>query len=312
MKPFEVFVKTMKFCWLKLACKAANFVISILTFLLLVMLIGTRVGGAGLAVCIILWVLLIRVTDFLINKYFGYLIRAGHIAVVVKAFTAGELPTDQFAYATETVKRRFAVTNVFFVIDRLVDRAVRQIQRMVNTVGILIAKLPGGKQIMQFVNLFIEVAFGSVDECVLGWVFYKEELGAFHGACDGIVLFFQNFKALMLRALKTTAIIMGVMALIVIVPVLIAFGSNDILAIVITLYVTVALCNMIKVSFIDSYIFIAMMGRYLELATEQVPSISLYDKCCKWSNKFRELVSKRNEEGAAAPAYAYINNNENQ
>ena len=308
MKPLEIFTKTMKFCWLKLAIGAANLVISIITFLILVVLIGSNIGGGAFAVCVIIWLGLVRVTSFIINKYIGYLIRVGHISVVVKALTEGELPENQIQYGVDVVKRRFAVANVFFIIDRLVAGAVRQIQRVVNTIGRLIENLPGGKQIVSFINFFVEIAFGSVDDCVLGWVLYREELGAFHGACDGVVLFFQNFKALMLRALKTTFIAVGCMLVIVLIPTLIAAGVGDAMAIIITLFISYYICHIFKKAFLDSYIFIAMMTRYMELATQQEPAVDMYGKCEKWSGKFREIVGKKNEEASGAYAAVPVQN----
>jgi hypothetical protein len=58
------------------------------------------------------------------------LIKAGHIAVITEAVTTGKVPKNQVAYGKERVKERFVTANVYFLIDKLVGAAVRQIQRI--------------------------------------------------------------------------------------------------------------------------------------------------------------------------------------
>ena len=67
--------------------------------------------------------------------YIGYLLKAGHIAVVTHLVKTGSLPENQFAYGKEVVKEKFATAAAYFAVDRLVSGAVRQINGTLNIVG---------------------------------------------------------------------------------------------------------------------------------------------------------------------------------
>ncbi|MCM1553860.1 MAG: hypothetical protein NC092_14425, partial [Butyrivibrio sp.] len=74
--------------------------------------------------------------------YLGYLLKAGHIAVVTALVTKGSLPEDSFAYGIETVKKKFATAAAYFAVDRLVSGAVNQINNGLDIVGNVLGKLP--------------------------------------------------------------------------------------------------------------------------------------------------------------------------
>lgn len=72
--------------------------------------------------------------------YIGYLLKAGHIAVVTHLVKTGSLPENQFAYGKEVVKEKFATAAAYFAVDRLVSGAVRQINGTLNIVGSFLEK----------------------------------------------------------------------------------------------------------------------------------------------------------------------------
>eukprot|EP01035_Chromulina_nebulosa_P055295 gene55295-75786_t len=59
---------------------------------------------------------------FFLREYILYIVKAGHIAVLVELLEGGTIPQGQgqIAYASEIVRQRFAETNVLFGIDLLV------------------------------------------------------------------------------------------------------------------------------------------------------------------------------------------------
>jgi len=322
MKPGQIFSKTLPFVWAKLLLGLATVLISVVILAVLLgiaYLIGS--GGVGL-VMIIIWVSVTGFVNFLLNHYFGYLVKAGHIAVITEAVVTGKVPDNQVNYGKEKVKERFVSSNVYFVIDKLVSRAVSQIQRKVEQLfGGLMGNIPGMNMVTNVVKLFIGISLGYIDECCLGYTFFKKEQGAFKSAADGVVIYAQNSKKLLRDAAKTTLIVVGL----VVVVTLVAFalfggvaylvrenviGSHSIVgneiigAIAFLLAAFVAW--VIKKSFVDSYILVNMMVSYMEVAPTTELKVDIYNKLCGWSSKFKELFTKgqqeKNPEPTSAPA----------
>lgn len=128
MKAKDVYLKTMKFVWLKLALGGAIFLFAFLTMFLFIWL-GSLGGGSGIVMALTIWMILVGAVYGLVQRYIGYLINAGHVAMVTTAVTTGSLPKNQIEAAKTMVKERFLTTNVYFVVDRLVSGAVSQLQK---------------------------------------------------------------------------------------------------------------------------------------------------------------------------------------
>ncbi|TIV05161.1 MAG: hypothetical protein E5V94_14365, partial [Mesorhizobium sp.] len=64
-----------------------------------------------------------------IREYILYVLKAGHIAVMVHLIDGHDVPDGQgqIAYAKEVVSQRFAGANILFVVDQLVKGAIRAI-----------------------------------------------------------------------------------------------------------------------------------------------------------------------------------------
>lgn len=309
MKAKDIYLGTMKFVWLKLGIGAAVTVASVI-LLALCMLIGSAFGGVGLYILFIVWVVLTELIYKVIMYYFGYMIKAGHVAVIASAVTTGTLPENQFEYGKQMVKSRFAASNVYFVVDRLVSGAVRQLQKVVGKIGGALDAVPGMSQITNILQTFIGIALGYVDECCLGYCFLKKEQSAFQASCDGVVIYFQNAKKLLKDAAVTTlVVILGTFAAWVIPFALVAVifraaGWNMVAGVILALIIAIV----IKSAFIDSWMLVKMMVSYMEVAPSTQITFDLYDKLCGLSSKFKELFGKAKAEGpmqiAPAPAMA--------
>ncbi|MCM1538586.1 MAG: zinc ribbon domain-containing protein [bacterium] len=309
MKAKDIYLGTMKFVWLKLGIGAAVTVASVI-LLALCMLIGSAFGGVGLYILFIVWVVLTELIYKVIMYYFGYMIKAGHVAVIASAVTTGALPENQFEYGKQMVKSRFAASNVYFVVDRLVSGAVRQLQKVVGKIGGALDAVPGMSQVTNILQTFIGIALGYVDECCLGYCFLKKEQSAFQASCDGVVIYFQNAKKLLKDAAVTTlVVILGTFAAWVIPFALVAVifraaGWNMVAGVILALIIAIV----IKSAFIDSWMLVKMMVSYMEVAPSTQITFDLYDKLCGLSSKFKELFGKAKAEGpmqiAPAPAMA--------
>ena len=309
MKAKDIYLGTMKFVWLKLGIGAAVTVASII-LLALFMLIGSAFGGVGLYILFLIWAVLTDIIYKVVMHYFGYMIKAGHVAVIASAVTTGRLPENQFEYGKQMVKSRFAASNVYFVVDKLVAGAVRQLQKVVGKIGGALDAVPGMAQITDILQTFIGIALGYVDECCLGYCFLKKEQSAFQASCDGVVIYFQNAKRLLKDAAVTTLIVViGTFAAWVIPFALIAVifnaaGWNMVAGVILALIIAIV----IKAAFIDSWMLVKMMVSYMEVAPSTQITFDLYDKLCGLSSKFKELFGKAKAEGpmniSPAPAMA--------
>ena len=128
MKARDVYFKTMKFVWLKLALGAAVILFSII-LLAICLGLGSLGQGGGMVIGFWIWLIIVAAVSGIVNHYIGYMIKAGHVAMVTTAVTTGQIPDNQFEVAKNMVKERFATANVYFVVDRLVSGAVSQLQK---------------------------------------------------------------------------------------------------------------------------------------------------------------------------------------
>lgn len=301
MKAGTIFVKTMKFVWMRLALGMVVVGASVLLFAIIAgisVLVGAEaVNVPGLAI----WFILTAIIYGLVMNYAGYMLKAAHVAVVSKVVVDGSVPENMIEAGKTMVMNRFGATNAYLVLDRLISGAVRELQKTVGKVGNIFGEIPGISTAVEFLQTFIGIALGYIDECCLGYTFYKEGEGAFKAGCDGVVIYFQNIKGLLKSALLTTVMVMGMVFLTWLVPFVVlalifaALGWGWIGAAFLSIIVSMAL----KYAFVDSFIMIRTMKAYMEVAPSTEITFDLYDKLCKLSGKFRSLFDKAKGEIAA-------------
>src|SRR5690606_22168165 len=102
---------------------------------------------------------------YFLREYILYVVKAGHIAVLVKLIDNEPVPQGQgqIGYATEVVKQRFAETSVLFAIDQLVKGVLAAIIGIVQGIATLLP-IPGLQNIVGLVKAFLRISVGFVDE----------------------------------------------------------------------------------------------------------------------------------------------------
>lgn len=294
MKVRDVYFKTMKFVWMKLALGGATLLFSIIS-------LAICTGLSALinnAIPFYAWALIACTVYVWVNRYVGYMIKAGHVAIVSTAVTTGSVPANQFEVAKEMVTERFATSNVYFVVDRLVSGAVSQLQKTLDTFDKILGNIPGVSLLVSFAKTFIGIALGYVDECCLGYTFVKKEQSAFKSAADGVVIYFQNWKTLLKDAAVTTVVVMVLTFFAWLLPFMLfaglctAVGLSSTFAALLSIIVAVS----VKSAFIDSYMMVKMMVSYMNVAPTTEITFDLYEKLCKLSGKFKELFNKGQQE----------------
>lgn len=297
----QLFNKSFPFCMAKLGLGAATVLIDAV-LLALFLGIGWLFGDSGIVIGFVVWCAAIPVVRLALMHYGGYMVKAGHIAVIAEACRTGQFPADQVAYGKNKVKERFAEANIYFAVDKLVSGAIKQIQRGIEKVAGKLDFIPGMEQAAGLMNFFVEISLGYVDECCLGWTFYHSEQGAFKSAADGVVIYAQNWKTILKSAATTMLkVVIGLllMVLAIFIPIGLLFRLfhwNGLIAFILACLIA----WVIKFAFVDSYIMCRMMAAYMEAAPNTVIQFDLYSKLCTVSSSFKELFEKGAAEAPAA------------
>ncbi len=297
----KLFSGTMPFVTAKLLLGGATVLASAI-LCAIVLGIGSLFNEGGLVIGFFIWLGGTGVIRFAIMHYMGYLVKAGHVAVIAEACKNGEIPKNQVEYGKKCVQERFATANVYFAVDKLVSGSVKQIQNSIDKAGNKLNFIPGMEYLEKLAQFFVSIFLGYIDECCLGWTFYNKEQGAFQSAADGVVIYAQNWKVLLKSAAMTmlkTLLILLAIVLIAFIPIGLIFKLlkwSAFLAFILACLVA----WVVKFAFIDSYIMIQMMGSYMDVAPNTQIRFDLYGKLCGISASFKELFSKGRKE---APAY---------
>ena len=297
MKTKDVFLKTMKFVWLKLALGGIVLLFALVTLFPFVWL-GSLGDGGGIVIALTVWFILVGCVYGFLQHYVGYILKAGHVAMVTTAVTTGSLPEDQLAAAREMVSQRFLTANVYFAVDRLVSGAVSQLQKGLQKVDDLLGKIPGVSFIVSFAQMFVHIALNYVDECCLGYTFLHGDQSAFKSAADGVVIYFQNWKKLLKDAAVMTLAVMVISFLAWLLPFLLFAGIFAALGIhlIFAALLSIIIAAILQSSFVDSFLMVRMMVSYMEVAPSTEITFDLYGKLCKLSDKFKSLFDRGQQE----------------
>ena len=297
MKAEQLFRKTMPFCMAKFVL--GGIMIGIMAVLLAIFAgIGWLFGDLGLVIGLCIWGGSIKVVHLVVMNYAGYLVKAGHIAVLVEAAATGKVPANQVQYGKDKVKERFVTSNVYFALDKLVAGAVKEIQRGIEKVSNFLDFIPGMDKVASLAKWFVELSLGYIDECCLGYTFYKSEQGAFQSACDGVVIYAQNAGHLLKNAAKTMLkLVLATIAavLIIFIPVGLLFKLfkwSGFIAFVLACLIA----WVVKFAFLDSFVLCQTMAGYMEVAPTTQITFDLYGKLSGISPKFKELWKKGKAE----------------
>ena len=297
MKAEQLFRKTMPFCMAKFVL--GGIMIGIMAVLLAIFAgIGWLFGDLGLVIGLCIWGGSIKVVHLVVMNYAGYLVKAGHIAVLVEAAATGKVPANQVQYGKDKVKERFVTSNVYFALDKLVAGAVKEIQRGIEKISNFLDFIPGMDKVAGLAKWFVELSLGYIDECCLGYTFYKSEQGAFQSACDGVVIYAQNIKHL----LKNAAVTMLKLVLATLAMVLVVFIPVGLLFKLLKwsgLFAFLLACLIawvVKFAFLDSYVLCQTMAGYMAVAPTTEITFDLYGKLSGISAKFKELWEKGKSE----------------
>lgn len=332
MTNFEIYKKTLKLSLLRflisLCCVAVVFGLPVAAFLITQNMGDTSLlisGGAFVIGCVIAG---------LIGHFVSHVLKAGQLAMMAEGVDKGQLPENVFQGAREAVKKRFVTVGAFYVVDRLVNGITHQVTNAVTRLGNAVSgdkKNDGVNIVVTIVNLLIALVMRYVCACTMAWVFIHPEENAFKLACDGAVVYFQNWKALLKNVFKV--LVIGLLSLaIVAAPLTIGFhailagqegapalmnswadfinkayeGSKNEVVIdgatmlwIVSAVLALVIWCVIDTALVEPFVQVTVLRTYIDAAKENPPKVDVYGKLSGISKKFKEALGKSKEAAAA-------------
>lgn len=147
---------------------------------------------------------------YFLREYVLYMVKAGHIAVMVELLDGRDLPSGraQIDHAQKIVRARFGEANILFGIDQLVKGVIRAVTGLLEGIASLLP-IPGLDKAMQLVRAYLRVAIGLLDEVILAHNIRTNSQNPYHSAQEALVLYSQNAKPMLISAAWITAITYG-------------------------------------------------------------------------------------------------------
>lgn len=244
----------------------------------------------------------------LAQRYFLYLVKIAHVAVITEIVTKGDLPagTNQVAYGKEKVLRHFGSASALFLVDQLVAGTVRQVLNWLTRLAGCLGNVPGLGLVIGVLRRILSLAANYIDEAVMSYILTHEEENVYQAACDGVVLYAQSWRQLLGTATWCVVFVAGIWVvsfLVILFPLLgVARALTPEPALqalygFVALLVTFVFANIVKWAVVDPMATVAMIVSYNRAVAGQAPAHDLRATLANVSGKFRQLVQK-----AAAPA----------
>ncbi|MCC0038197.1 MAG: hypothetical protein H6893_04240 [Brucellaceae bacterium] len=245
--------------------------------------------GFGLVSAFVYWV----------REYILYIVKAGHIAVMVRLIDGQDIPGGQMqiTYARDIVTDRFAEANVLFVLDQLIKGVVRVITGLLGGIAAFLP-IPGLQGLVRFANTVIRLSLTYVDEIILGYNIRMESTEPFESGRRGIVLYAQNGTT-MLKNAVWLAIFLWVLSFAVFLVMIAPAGA--------VLYMmpgqlggwafvlAVVFAWAIKAALLEPFAIAALMQVYFRVIEGQEPNPEWDRRLTEASKDFRKLRDRAAE-----------------
>lgn len=242
------------------------------------------------------------------REWLLYMVKAAHIAVIVKLIDGEALPENkgQVAYGREIVAARFGEANLLFALDQLIKGAIAAITGLIGGVAAFLP-IPGLDAIARFANTVIRLSLTYVDEIVLGYNIRVGSDNAWETSRHGIVLYAQNGLKMVKNAvwlavfLWILSILVFLLALAPAAAILYAF-PGEIAAY--SFVVAIVFAWAFKAAVLEPFAITALMAVYFETIRGQAPDPDWDAKLAGASTKFRALTEQAKTAFGGRPAAA--------
>jgi hypothetical protein len=134
-----------------------------------------------------------------VARYFLYLLKAAHIAVLTELITTGRIGNgseSMFHYGRRIVTERFGEVNVLFGLDMLVDGIVSAFNRTLDWVANLLP-IPGLDSVAGVVRSVLSASTTYIDETIFSYNLARGDENAFRSSRDGLIYYAQNAREIL-------------------------------------------------------------------------------------------------------------------
>lgn len=249
--------------------------------------------GFGVVAAILYWA----------REYLLYLVKAGHIAVLVELIDGRAIPDgrSQIDHASAVVRERFGEASLLFAVDQLIKGVVRAITGLVRGI-FTILPIPGAKQLSSILHAFLSVAVGFVDEVILAHAIRTRSENPWASAREALVLYGQNYKVMLKNAAWLALFVYGLSLLVFFVMLapaaLVVYlipGAWSAGGFVFALLFAWS----VKVALLEPFAIACMMQVYFRTVEGQTPDPAWDARLEQLSAKFREIKQKALSGGPA-------------
>ncbi len=230
---------------------------------------------------------------FFFRDYLLYLVKAGHIAVMVELLQGGRVPggRGQLDYAWGVVGERFGEASALFALDRLVHGVITAITGIIE--GLMtILPIPGVQNVMGVLRAYLRIAVGLIDEMIIAQAIRTKAQNPWKNAQDGLVLYAQNARPMLINAAWLTAIswvLAFVVFLLMLAPAagVVYLMPGDVAAGGFIFAFVFAWA--VKAALIEPFCIACMMQVYFKVTEGQTPNPEWQAKLANISDKFRHM-----------------------
>lgn len=230
---------------------------------------------------------------YFLREYILYIVKAGHIAVMVEYLDGHDLPDGQgqIAYGRQIVTERFGEASVLFGVDQLVKGVIRAITGLVQ--GLMnFLPLPGLQNVMGVVRAYLRLAVGLVDEVILAHGIRTKATNPWASAKEALVLYGQNAGPMLRNAAWLTLFTYGlacIVFLVMLAPaaalVYLIPGAWSAGGVVFAIVFAWA----VKAALIEPFAIACMLQAYFKATADQTPNPEWEAKLDSASAKFKAL-----------------------
>lgn len=231
-----------------------------------------------------------------LRSYLLYMVKAGHIAVLVELLEGNELPAGrgQIEHASAVVRERFGTSSALFALDLTIKGILRAFNRMFLTIaGIL--PIPGLKGAMGILNRVFRMSLTYLDEVILSYVFRAGTGNPWKLGQTALVLYAQNYKEFLKNGawlVLTTWALSILVFLMVLAPVAALVALFPGAAGVLTLGIAVVFAWGVKQAVIEPFAMTALMQVFYRVTEGQTANPEWEAKLDSISGKFSEMKQK--------------------
>lgn len=246
---------------------------------------------------------LVSAVMYFLREYLLYLVKAGHIAVLVELMEGKPLPEGrgQIDYAQGVVRERFAQSSVLFAVDQLIKGVLKIFNRTFFSIATFLP-IPGLAGVAKFINTIVNLSLTYLDEVILAYNLRTRSENPWASSREALVLYAQNYKSFLKNAFFLAFVIWGLtfaVFLLILAPVAGLVSLFPGTAGPLTVVIAVVFAWGVKQAVIEPIGMTALMQVFFKVTEGQTANPEWEGRLEKLSGKFRSLREKAMTWGAA-------------